>query len=384
MPLPSRRLRFGERWSSAKEPQVPHVAGRRGRTLRSLADPWDRVASRSGHPGPPRRRPIAPAAGARAGVVRPPRPARRGHPRGGVLGSTRPAPVRRHAVPPPRGQRRARDLDNEGIIPVLARAVREVEAGAQRGPVRPSGARSSRSSPCWCARSAPGSRPTPTSSDAQRAEQLKRLDGIATILAKTAARDTSLLALLAEDAVVSDAARSLKREMLLAAGFEPAPEEAPRTRARGELCRAGAPGRPPVGHLPAARQPLPRPGLLGRPGPPARRRAAWPAGSCSARCSGRSSRAAERPPAWTCPSRPPCARRTAWSSCTTRRRSSRQRRPATARSCSPTSRAWARPRRRCSPRRPRTPSRCWWSSRTSSRRTGRARPSCGHPGTRPP
>ena len=31
-----------------------------------------------------------------------------------------------------RSQRRARDLDNEGIIPVLARAVREVEAAAVR------------------------------------------------------------------------------------------------------------------------------------------------------------------------------------------------------------------------------------------------------------
>ena len=69
---------------------------------------------------------------------------------------------------------------------------------------------SSRSSPCWSARSAPGSRPTPRSTEAHRAEQLKRLDGVATILAKTAARDTSLLALLAEDAVVSDAARALR------------------------------------------------------------------------------------------------------------------------------------------------------------------------------
>ena len=39
----------------------------------------------------------------------------------------------------PRDQRRARDLDNDGIIPVLARAVREVEAAAQRGRVQPSG-----------------------------------------------------------------------------------------------------------------------------------------------------------------------------------------------------------------------------------------------------
>jgi SNF2 family DNA or RNA helicase len=60
--------------------------------------------------------------------------------------------------------------------------------------------------------------------DAQRADQLKRLDGIATILAKTAARDTSLLALLAEDATLSDGARALRREMQTAGGLE-VPEE---------------------------------------------------------------------------------------------------------------------------------------------------------------
>jgi hypothetical protein len=60
--------------------------------------------------------------------------------------------------------------------------------------------------------------------EARRGEQLKRLDGIATILATTAARDTSLLQLLAEDAVVSPAARSLRREMLSTAGIEAAPE----------------------------------------------------------------------------------------------------------------------------------------------------------------
>jgi len=55
--------------------------------------------------------------------------------------------------------------------------------------------------------------------------QLKRLDGIATILAKTAVRDPKLLALLREDAVVSHAVKSLKRDMLKRAGIEPAPEE---------------------------------------------------------------------------------------------------------------------------------------------------------------
>src|SRR4051794_23330552 len=67
--------------------------------------------------------------------------------------------------------------------------------------------------------------------EARRAEQLKRLDGVATILAKTAARDTSLLALLAEDAVISDAARSLKQRMLRAAGVEVQPEETARPEA---------------------------------------------------------------------------------------------------------------------------------------------------------
>lgn len=64
------------------------------------------------------------------------------------------------------------------------------------------------------------------STESQRAEQLKRLDGVATILAKTAALDTSLLELLTEEAVVSDAGKALKREMVEAAGLE-APEEEP-------------------------------------------------------------------------------------------------------------------------------------------------------------
>jgi SNF2-related domain/Helicase conserved C-terminal domain len=62
-------------------------------------------------------------------------------------------------------------------------------------------------------------------SDSHRAEQLKRLDGVAAILATTAVQDAGLLALLAEDSTVSDAARSLKREMLRDFGIEPAPEE---------------------------------------------------------------------------------------------------------------------------------------------------------------
>ena len=56
---------------------------------------------------------------------------------------------------------------------------------------------------------------------AHRDSLLKRLDGVATILAQTAARETSLFSLLQVDAEVTDATRRLQREMQLAAGLDP-------------------------------------------------------------------------------------------------------------------------------------------------------------------
>jgi len=125
----------------------------------------------------------------------------------------------------PRNQRRVRDLDNEGIIPVLARAVREVESAVQRGGVMSSVRTKFQVVALLVREERANVKKDDTLSESRRAEQLKRLDGVATILAKTAARDTSLLALLAEDVVVSDSAKSLKREMLEAAGVEAPPEE---------------------------------------------------------------------------------------------------------------------------------------------------------------
>jgi hypothetical protein len=61
-------------------------------------------------------------------------------------------------------------------------------------------------------------------SEAQRTSQLTRIDGIATILARTAARDTSLLQLLSEDAALVDGASEIMRELRLAAGLEAPPE----------------------------------------------------------------------------------------------------------------------------------------------------------------
>ncbi len=109
---------------------------------------------------------------------------------------------------------------------MLARAVREVEAAVERRRVTPAVRTKFQVIALLVREENARVRGELASSQTHRAEQLKRLDGIATILAKTAVRDPALLALLAEGASVSDAARSLKREMLRSAGIEPPPEEA--------------------------------------------------------------------------------------------------------------------------------------------------------------
>jgi SNF2-related domain/Helicase conserved C-terminal domain len=122
----------------------------------------------------------------------------------------------------PRNQRRVRHHGD--VVSVLARNAREVEAAAQRGRVTPA-VRTKFQAIALLLRDERARVRAAAGSDGHRAEQLRRLDGIATILATTAVRDAQLLALLAEDADVSDAARSLKREMLRELGIEPAPEE---------------------------------------------------------------------------------------------------------------------------------------------------------------
>ncbi len=107
---------------------------------------------------------------------------------------------------------------------MLARTVREIEAAVRRGRVTP-GLRARFQAVALVLRDEHARVRSMPGSDSHRAEQLKRLDGIATILARTAVRDPGLLALLAEDSDVSDAARSLKQEMLRDLGIEPAPEE---------------------------------------------------------------------------------------------------------------------------------------------------------------
>ncbi|GAA2118662.1 DEAD/DEAH box helicase [Nocardioides bigeumensis] len=114
---------------------------------------------------------------------------------------------------------------NDGIIPVLAKAVREVEAEAERGRIRPGSRTRFQVIALLVREERARVKADADHGEAWRDEQLRRLDGVATILAKTSVRDPSLLALLAEDAVVSETARDLKRDMLKAGGFEPLDEE---------------------------------------------------------------------------------------------------------------------------------------------------------------
>ena len=139
--------------------------------------------------------------------------ARGGHRQNGQQG-------RSHAGARGGRQRRLRDLDNEGMIPVLARAVREVENGVQRRRVTAE-VRTKFQVVALLAREERGKVKTDAGlTEGQRQEQLKRLDGIGTILAKTATRDTTLLALLAEDSMVTEEAREMTRAMQHAAGQE--------------------------------------------------------------------------------------------------------------------------------------------------------------------
>ncbi|HEY0816339.1 MAG TPA: DEAD/DEAH box helicase [Pseudonocardia sp.] len=127
----------------------------------------------------------------------------------------------------PRNRRRGRDP--EDVISVLASAVRDVEAAVRRNGATSATRATFQAVALMLREERARVRAEETGSDAHLAEQLKRLDGIATILAKTAVRDAALLALLDEDAVISSEARSLKRDMLSRAGIEVSVDDAPPT-----------------------------------------------------------------------------------------------------------------------------------------------------------
>jgi len=122
-------------------------------------------------------------------------------------------------------RRRPRGADDAGVIPVLARAAREVEAAVQKGPLKPSNRARFQVAALLLREERARVKVDPELSESERSNEQKRLDGLAGILAKTAARDTSLISLLADDAPVTAAAKTLRRDLLLAAGVELSPDE---------------------------------------------------------------------------------------------------------------------------------------------------------------
>jgi len=116
-------------------------------------------------------------------------------------------PVRR-----PSGARRApsrrprRDGEPHDVMSLLARTVREVETAVERRRVTPEVRTKFQVVALLVREEAARVKGDSQPSQTNRSERLRRLDGIAAILAKTAVRDQKLLSLLAEDAIVSDAA----------------------------------------------------------------------------------------------------------------------------------------------------------------------------------
>ena len=125
----------------------------------------------------------------------------------------------------PQQRRRSRGADDQGVIPVLARAAREVEAAVQKGPLKPANRARFQVAALLLREERARVKTDATLNEAERSNEQKRLDGLAGILAKTAARDTSLITLLADDAPVTAAAKALRRDLLLAAGMELSPDE---------------------------------------------------------------------------------------------------------------------------------------------------------------
>ncbi|NYD35707.1 SNF2-related protein [Actinomycetospora corticicola] len=121
-----------------------------------------------------------------------------------------------------RGRRGADD-----VMSVLQRAVREVKTALGNERVTPSVRTKFQAVALMLRDERARVRADESLGETRRGEQLKRLDDVATSLAMSAVRDSRLMALLSEDAVVSDEARALERDMLRKAGVEVEPEPEP-------------------------------------------------------------------------------------------------------------------------------------------------------------
>ena len=134
-------------------------------------------------------------------------------------------PSRTRSRPSGAKKGRKKPIDDEGIIPILSRAVREVESAAGRGKVTAGNRVKFHVTALLVREERAKAKENAALSVAERQETLKRLDGLASIMAKTAAKDTSLIQLLAPEAKISEAAKKLRRDYLVASGQELAPDD---------------------------------------------------------------------------------------------------------------------------------------------------------------
>ena len=256
-------------------------------------------------------------------------------------------------------QRQRSGDDPAPIIPILARRVREVEAKSMEGKVGPAKRTKFQVIALLVREERARIKSDTTITAAARTELLKRLDGVATILAKTAAHDTSLLRLLDGNATPGPAAQRMRLEWLIESGAEVTPEmrsasstpvrtpTVPAELAAKQVLPASVPSGP--------REPLPRPDLSHlrdeeyRPG-------CWPGGTSWTRCTAPLSRA---PAGCGVDDPPPLPSIDRYSPpglelMPHQIRMIESVREGTAPSSWPTSPVWARPRSRSSPRPSRT------------------------------
>ncbi len=130
-------------------------------------------------------------------------------------------PSRAGAAAPPRTPR---GRPEDALVPLLASAARDIEMAVQRGRLRPT-TRATFQAVALLVRSERSRVQTADTGESRRADQLKRIDGVATALARAAAREGSLLALLTDDAELLPGTPALLRDLRRAAGLEPTEPE---------------------------------------------------------------------------------------------------------------------------------------------------------------
>ena len=111
------------------------------------------------------------------------------------------------------------------MMPVLTKAVREIETAVERRQVSEGHHSQFQAVALLIREERARVLADAPATAAQRDTRLKRVDGVATSLATVAARQPSFFALLQEDAEISEATRRMQRRMQLAAGIDATPDD---------------------------------------------------------------------------------------------------------------------------------------------------------------